>query len=87
MRPTFDVWRGLLFAFKDTQVTPLRSGVTYAPTWIRDIEWNNPKTFSNHKTTAMTTTAFKMDLIVACIGMKRLTNQSKTPTTIRATTS
>jgi hypothetical protein len=40
----------------------------------------SPKTFKSHKTTAMTTTAFKMDLIVPCIGM-RLTSQSITPTT------
>src|SRR5277367_1101891 len=31
----------------------------------------------------MTTTAFKMDLIVPCMGMKRLTSQSRTPTTTR----
>ena len=40
---------------------------------------NSPKTLSSHKTTAMTTTPFKMDLIVACIGIKRLTSHSKTP--------
>jgi len=43
---------------------------------------NSPKTLRSHKTTAMTTTPFKMDLIVACIGKNRLTSHSKTPTTI-----
>src|SRR5215469_15391658 len=43
---------------------------------------NSPKTLRSHKTTAMTTTPFKMDLIVACIGINRLTSHSKTPTTI-----
>jgi hypothetical protein len=41
--------------------------------------------FRSHRTVAITTTAFKMDLIVPCIGMKLLTSQSKTPTTIRTT--
>jgi hypothetical protein len=40
----------------------------------------SPKTFKSHNTTAITTTAFKMDFIVPCIGM-RFTNQSITPTT------
>jgi len=42
-----------------------------------------PKMFSSHKTTPITTTAFKMDLIDPAIGMKLLTSHSKTPTTIR----
>jgi hypothetical protein len=33
----------------------------------------------------MTTTAFKIDLMVPCMGMKRFTSHSNTPTTIRAT--
>src|SRR5580693_7297685 len=48
-----------------------------------DREWNNPKTLSSHKTTQITTTAFKMDLMLPAMGMKRFTSQSKTPTTIR----
>jgi hypothetical protein len=35
---------------------------------------------SSHSTTAITTTAFKIDLIVHCIGIK-FTSQSRTPTT------
>jgi len=42
--------------------------------------------FRSHKTTQITTTAFKIDLIDPAIGMKRLTNQSRTPTTIRTIT-
>ena len=37
----------------------------------------------SHNTTAMTTTAFKIDLIDPAMGMKPLTSQSRTPTTIR----
>ncbi len=32
----------------------------------------------------MTTTAFKMDLMLPAMGMKRFTNHRRTPTTIRA---
>jgi hypothetical protein len=45
-------------------------------------ELNTPKTFSNHRTTAITTTALRIDLIEAAMGINRLTSQSKTPTTI-----
>jgi hypothetical protein len=58
-------------------------GLCY-PTWIFEREWNKPKTLRSHKTTQITTTAFKIDLMLAAIGMKRFTNQSSTPTTIRA---
>jgi len=34
------------------------------------MESMNPKTFSSHKTTPMTTTAFKIDLIELAIGTK-----------------
>jgi hypothetical protein len=86
MRPAFAAWRGLLFAFNDTQLIPGRSfRLAYVPTCIREREWNSPKMFSSHKTTAITTTAFKMDLIVPCIGMKLLTSQSRTPITTRTT--
>src|SRR5271156_3729136 len=88
MCPALIAWRNLLITSKDPQLIPPRSlGFSYAPTWIWDKELNNPKTFSSHNTTAITTTAFKMDLIVPCIGMKRLTSQSRTPTTIRTITS
>lgn len=42
-----------------------------------------PKIFRSHRTTAITTTAFRIDLIEPAIGMKLFTNQSRTPTTIR----
>src|SRR5580704_5301080 len=58
----------------------------YPPTRIWGRELKSPKTFNSHKTTTMTTTAFKMDLIVPCIGMKRLMSQSRTPTTIKTIT-
>jgi len=40
-----------------------------------------------HKTTEMTTTALRIDLMVACIGMKRFTSHRTTPTTIKISTS
>src|SRR5580693_9455951 len=55
------------------------------PTRIREREWNKPNTSRSQSTTQMTTTAFKIDLILPAIGMKRFTSQSRTPTTIRAT--
>ena len=49
-------------------------------------ELNRPNTLNSHKTTAITTTPFRIDLIVPCIGINRLTSHSKTPTTIKTTT-
>ncbi len=49
-------------------------------------ELKSPNTLSNHKTTAITTTPFKMDLIVPCIGINRLISHNKTPTTISTIT-
>jgi hypothetical protein len=46
----------------------------------------SPKTLRSHKTTAMTTTAFKIDLIEPAMGMYELTSQRRTPTTTRTTT-
>src|ERR1700683_5414218 len=86
MRAPFFAGRGLLFAFDELLSLCRLLRLAYAPTWIREKAWNSPKTFSNHKTTAITTTAFKIDLIVPCIGMKRLINQSRTPTTISTIT-
>ena len=45
----------------------------------------SPKTFRSHKTTPITTTAFKIDLMDDAIGMKLLTSQRRTPITIRTT--
>ncbi len=45
-----------------------------------------PNRLINHTTTAMTTTPFKTDLIVDCIGMKRFTSQSRIPTTMSVIT-
>jgi hypothetical protein len=61
--------------------------IAYVPTWIREREWNNPKTFSSHRTTAMTTTPFKIDLMDPCMGMKRFTSHKRTPTTMRTSRS
>ncbi len=36
--------------------------------------------------TQMTTTTFRIDLMDCCMGMKRFTSQSNTPTTIRVIT-
>jgi len=65
------------------QVSPL---VSYLPTWILESEVKSPNTFRSHTTTAMTTTAFTIDLMVACMGIKRSTSHRRTPTTIRAIT-
>ena len=42
-----------------------------------------PNTFSNQITTTITTTAFKIALIVPCIGIYLLISHSTTPTAIR----
>jgi len=56
--------------------TPFRRN--YAPfapsqdnfsTWIAESELISPKTFRSHRTTTMTTTPFKIDLIDPAIGM------------------
>src|SRR5277367_6798219 len=41
-----------------------------------------PKIFRSQRTTAITTTAFRIDLMVPCMGI-RSTSHSSTPTTIR----
>ena len=48
-------------------------------------EWNNPNTLRSQSTTQMTTTAFKIDLILPAMGMNWFTNHRRTPTTIRTT--
>lgn len=53
------------------------------PTWILEMEWKSPNTFRSHKTTTMTTTAFRIDLMELAMGTKRFTSQSRTPTTTR----
>jgi len=47
------------------------------------MEPNIPKALSNQRTTAITTTAFNIFFMVACIGMYVLINHRTTPTTIR----
>jgi hypothetical protein len=65
----------------------LRVGVApHAPTWIFDSDWKSPNKFRSHRTTAMTTTPLRIDLIDACIGIKRFTSHSRTPTTMRTVT-
>src|SRR6266404_664223 len=39
------------------------------PTWIAESELKSPNTFSSHKTTPMTTTPFRIDLIDPAIGI------------------
>ena len=46
----------------------------------------SPKTLKSHKTTAMMTTAFKIDLMDPAIGMYELTSQRRTPTTTKVST-
>jgi hypothetical protein len=53
--------------------------------WYLESECRKPKPFKSHKTTAITTTAFKIDLMELAIGMKVLMSQSRTPITIKTT--
>jgi hypothetical protein len=48
-----------------------------------DKDPNTPKAFNSHKTTPMTTTILKIDLILLSMGIKRLTIHRTTPITIR----
>jgi hypothetical protein len=57
------------------------------PMWILEREWNSPETFRIHRTTPMTTTPFKIDLMDPCMGMKRFTSHRRTPTTTRTSSS
>jgi hypothetical protein len=59
---------------------------SYFPTVILESSPRRPKTLRSHKTTAMITTAFKIDLIEPAMGMYELTSQRRTPTTIKTTT-
>jgi hypothetical protein len=52
------------------------------PTWIPEREWKSPKTLRSHKTTRVTTAAFKIDLMEPSIGMKLLTSERRTPTVL-----
>jgi hypothetical protein len=58
---------------------------SYFPTRIPERALITPKTFRSHKTTTITTTAFKIDLMEPAMGMNRLMSQRITPTTIRTT--
>jgi hypothetical protein len=49
---------------------------------MRSIELISPKTFNNHTTTQITTTAFKIDRIEPAMGTNVLTSHNRTPTTI-----
>jgi hypothetical protein len=49
-------------------------------------EWRTPKAFRSHKTTAITTTIFRMLLIEPAIGMKLFTSQRRKPITIKTAT-
>jgi hypothetical protein len=53
---------------------------------ILERECKSPKALRSHKTTAMTTTAFKIDLMELAIGTKAFTSQRRTPTTTRTIT-
>jgi hypothetical protein len=39
------------------------------PMRTREREWNNPNTLRSHSTTQITTTAFKIDLMLPAMGM------------------
>jgi len=59
---------------------------SYFPTLMLESSPMSPKTLRSHKTTAMITTAFKIDLMEPAIGMYELTSQRSTPTTTKTTT-
>jgi hypothetical protein len=59
---------------------------SYFPTRKLEISLMSPKTVRSQMTTAMITTAFKIDLMEPAIGMYELTSQSRTPTTTKTTT-
>jgi hypothetical protein len=61
--------------------------VLHLPTWIREMEWKIPKTLQSHRTTAITTTPFNIDLMDPCMGTKRFTSHSSIPTTTRTSRS
>jgi len=83
-RRSLFAWGAIVVSVQRHNAHPLHScRLAYAPTRMWENAWKSPKMFRSHKTVAITTTAFKMDLIVPCIGMKRLTSQSRTPTTSR----
>jgi len=50
------------------------------------MEWKNPNTLPSHHKTAMTTMAFRIDLMELAIGMNWLINHKTTPTTINTNT-
>ena len=76
----YGLWRlALLSRFHDFTV--------HRPTWMWEKECKSPVVFNSHKTTAMTTTALSIDLMVRCIGMKRLISHRTIPTTMRIPTS
>src|SRR6266849_6240718 len=53
------------------------------PMRTREREWNSPNTLRSHNTTPMTTTAFKIDLMLPAMGMNWFTSHKRTPTTTR----
>lgn len=60
--------------------------ISYLPTLMFERLWRIPKTFRSHITTAMTTTAFKIDLIEFAMGMNLFTSHRRTPTTMSVAT-
>ncbi len=50
------------------------------------MELQSPNALSNHRTTTITTTTFRIFLILASMGIYVLINQSSTPTTINTIT-
>ena len=59
--------------------------MTYLPTRMCVREARSPSTLNTHRTTPITTTAFRIDLIELAIGMKRFTSHKRIPTTISVT--
>jgi hypothetical protein len=43
------------------------------------MEWKSPKTLQSHRTTVITTTPFKTDLMDFCMGTKRFTATAGSP--------
>jgi hypothetical protein len=61
-------WKPIATPFR-RNYAPFAPSQDNFPTWIAESELISPKTFRSHRTTTMTTTPFKIDLIDPAIGM------------------
>ncbi len=67
-------------------VTDLRRADVQCPTRYRLRVWKSPNRLQTQRATTTTTTTFSIDLMDDCMGIKRFTSQSNTPTATSANT-